>query len=251
MFKTKFAQAWVISLVASIWFTSFVSAAEPKKAGDRGSVGDLVEFTTGMGPMLGEVINGPDPSNYYMILVPGQGELPMNGSKLRLIQRAGTPNAAFKPGDEVGIREGNTVTRGNVVRVNGKWCQVKAQLLDGWVECSELRTAKKNTGAKDAAAAPSDAPAAPSSEAAKKAGPSPLVGTYENADGKTVLEFLAEGKAYLSFHGVTNDCSHSGNVKKVTVTCDGVDTAFVFTVNSDGSLAGPPDSFITRMKKKP
>ena len=53
MFKTKFAQAWVISLVASIWFTSFVSAAEPKKAGDRGSVGDLVEFTTGMGPMLG------------------------------------------------------------------------------------------------------------------------------------------------------------------------------------------------------
>ena len=190
------------------------------------------------------MINGPDPSNYYMVLVPGQGEFPMNGSKLRLIQRAGTPNAAFKPGDEVGIREGDSVTRGSVVKVNGKWCQVKAQLLDGWVECSELRTAKNRAGAQ------ADAPAAPSPETAKKAGPSPLVGTYENADGKTVLEFLAEGKAYFSFHGVTNDCSHSGNAKKVTVTCDGVNTAFVFTVNSDGSLAGPPDSFVTRMKKK-
>lgn len=250
MFKTKFTQAWVISLLASILFTSFVFAAEPKKAAGRGGAGDLVEFTTGMGPMLGEVINGPDPSNYYMVLVPGKGEVPMNGAKLRLIQSAGTPNAPFKPGDEVGIRENGTVTRGNVVKVNWKWCQVKAHLLDGWVECSELRTAKNRAGAKDAAAAPSDAPTAPSSDTAKKAGPSPLLGTYENADGKTVLEFLAEGKAYFSFHGVTNDCSHSGNAKKVTVTCDGVDTAFVFTVNSDGSLAGPPDSFVTRMKKK-
>jgi hypothetical protein len=119
----------------------------------------------------------------------------------------------------------------------------------GWAECKGLRTAKQGDGTQEAAPAQTDAPAAPSSDTPAKAEASPLVGTYENADGKTMIEFLAGGKAYFSFHGVTADCAHSGNAKKVTVTCDGED--MVFAVNSDGSLAGPPESFVTRMKKKP
>jgi hypothetical protein len=119
----------------------------------------------------------------------------------------------------------------------------------GWAECKDLRMAKTDGEAQDAAPEQADAPAASSSDTPAKAGASPLVGTYENADGKTLIEFLAGGKAYFSFHGVTADCAHSGNAKKVTVTCDGED--MVFAVNSDGSLAGPPESFVTRMKKKP
>lgn len=237
MFKTKSAQVWVISLLASIAFTSFALAAEPKKPGGRIGVGDLAEFTSGMGPMLGEVLNGPDPSNYYGILVPGQGEMPINGSKLRLIQRAGTPNAPFKPGEVVDIRDDlHAAHRGSIVKVNGKWCQVQAPGMVGWVECKDLRMAKKDGEAQDAASEQADAPAAPSPKTAAKAAPSALAGTYENADGKTLIEFLADGKAYFSFHGMTLDCTHNGSAKKVTVSCNGEDT--VFTVNSDGSSPG-------------
>ena len=100
----NFAQAWVVSFLLAISLTTSTFAAEPKKSDSRIAVGDLVEFTTGMGPMLGEVINGPDPSNYYGILVPSRGEKPINGAKLRLIERAGAPNASFKPGDAVDFR---------------------------------------------------------------------------------------------------------------------------------------------------
>ena len=70
---TRFAQALVTAFLASIAFPFFVAAAEPKTAGGRIGIGDLVEYTTGMGPMLGEVINGPDASNYYLLLVPSAG----------------------------------------------------------------------------------------------------------------------------------------------------------------------------------
>ena len=247
---TRFAQALVTAFLASIAFPFFVAAAEPKTAGGRIGIGDLVEYTTGMGPMLGEVINGPDASNFYLLLVPSAGEVPVNGSKLRRIQLAGTANAPFKPGDVVDIHgDSNSVTRGSVVKVNGKWCQVEAPGMVGWAECTGLRVAKGGDGTQGAAPEQTNAPVAPSSETPAKAAPSTLVGTYENADGKAVIEFLAGGKAYFSFHGITGDCTHSGNARKVTVTCDAEDT--VFTVNSDGSLAGPPDSFVARMKKKP
>jgi len=78
---------------------------------------------------------------------------------------------------------------------------------------------------------------------------SKLRGTYENSDGKTLIEFKAGGKAFFSFHGITMECTHKQDGKKIVVTCDGEDT--VFTVADDGALAGPPDSFVTRMKKKP
>lgn len=91
--------------------------------------------------------------------------------------------------------------------------------------------------------------AGPAVAAESKTAGSPLRGTYQNADGMTIIEFLSEGKAYLSFHGFTQECTHKQSGKKIVLTCDDEDT--VFAVNDDGALSGPPDSFLVRMKKKP
>lgn len=81
-----------------------------------------------------------------------------------------------------------------------------------------------------------------------KAG-SKLRGTYQNADGMTLIEFKPGGQAFFSFHGLTQECAHKQDGKKIVLTCDGEDT--VFTVADNGALAGPPESFIAPMKKKP
>ena len=78
---------------------------------------------------------------------------------------------------------------------------------------------------------------------------SPLKGTYQNADGMTLVEFQSGGKAFFSFHGVTQECTHKQSEKKIVLSCDGEDT--VFAVADDGALAGPPDSFLARLTKKP
>jgi len=73
-------------------------------------------------------------------------------------------------------------------------------------------------------------------------------GVYENAQGNASIEFLDGGKAHFSFHGVGGDCKYRLEGKKLTLIVD--DETTVFTVNDDGSLTGPPDSFLSRMKKK-
>ena len=248
MFRKNFAQAGVVSLLFVILLATSVIGAEPKKAVGRFGVGDLVEFTTGMGPMLGEVLNGPDPSNYYGILIPSRGEKPINGAKLRLIQRAGVPNAAIATGAAVSWSEGGVTEKGNLVKVNGNWCQVKTPNATtiGWVECNGLRTGRNDATTAPAVAAESAAPAAPKATAAAAAA---ISGTYQNAEGNTSIEFLPAGKAHLSLHGMGGPATYKVAGNKLTLML-GDDAAIEFTVNPDNSLTGPPDGYLSRLKKK-
>jgi hypothetical protein len=75
-----------------------------------------------------------------------------------------------------------------------------------------------------------------------------IEGVYENAQANASVEFLAGGKAHFSFHGVGGECTYKITGDKIALTCDGEVTNF--TINADGSLTGPPDSFVARLKKK-
>lgn len=117
-------------------------AVAPQARSQTAQVGDLVEVTTGLGPTLAEIVVGPDPSGYVVIQVPTGKQIPVNTQKLRLVQKAGTPNAPMPAGTAVSWIDANVVERGSVVKVNGNWCQVKTPSATtiGWVECKDLRT---------------------------------------------------------------------------------------------------------------
>ena len=83
---------------------------------------------------------------------------------------------------------------------------------------------------------------------AKSSSSSKLEGTYSNAEGTASIEFMAGGKAHFSLSGLGGEGTFKQVGNKVTVNMDGEQT--VFTVNEDGSLTGPPDSFLSRLKKK-
>ncbi len=80
------------------------------------------------------------------------------------------------------------------------------------------------------------------------AGAGGVSGVYTNADGNTSIEFLKDGKAHFSLHGLGGECTYTQSGKQVVLTCDGETTEF--TIGDDGALAGPPDGFMSRMKKK-
>jgi hypothetical protein len=193
----------------------------------RASVGDLVEVTTGLGPTLAEIVTGPDPSGYVVIRVPTGKEIPVNTQKLRLVQRAGTPNASMPAGQAVSWVDGGVREQGSVVKVNGKWCQVKTASATtvGWVECADLRTAgsKPSSPASGAAAAPSGAPLPK------------LLGNWENADGSVKLEFQPAGNCFISFGPMTGACTYAAAATGVTVTFEGEDLRLA--ANADGSLS--------------
>lgn len=247
MFMIKIAQVWLVTFLASIAFTTFAIAAEPKKSDGQFGAGDLVEFTTGMGPMLGEIINGPDASNYYGVLVPSKGEKPINVAKLRLIQSAGAPNAAIAVGTAVSWSDGGVTEKGNVVKVNGNWCQVKTPSATtiGWVECKSLRVAGQ-----------ANAPATQKKpESANGAAAQPIAiqlqGNWENADGTVKLEFQKANKCYISFGPMTGPCTYKQNPSGVDVNFDG--EALQLAANDDGSLSSvsDPDAMMPiRLKKK-
>ncbi|MEZ5351840.1 MAG: hypothetical protein R2762_04335 [Bryobacteraceae bacterium] len=75
-----------------------------------------------------------------------------------------------------------------------------------------------------------------------------IKGTYENAQANVSIEFLGDGKAFVSIHGLGGEAKYKVAGSKITLDVDGEIT--VFTVNSDGSLSGPPESFFARLKKK-
>lgn len=242
MLSSHRVRAAALHLLALFVFSFAALAADPK---GRLGVGDLAEFTSGMGPTVGEVVEGPDPSGYYVLLIPGAGQRPINGNKLRLVQRAGAPNAKFKPGDIVDVRTGSGPLRASVVKVNGGYCQLQAPGTVGWAECKGLKLVRGANGETPPPEAAS-APAAPAKSTAS--GTAPLKGTYANTDGTAVLEFVSGGKAHFSFHGVSTPCTQKGSAKAVTLTCDGEDLEF--KVDDDGALAGPADSPFARLKKK-
>lgn len=226
------------ALVLGVTLTAFAPEALPQ---NRAKVGDLVEYVSGLGPTLAEIVDGPDPSGYVVLLLPTGKQIPVNTQKLRLVQSAGTPNAPVAVGARVGWIDGNVAEKGSVVKVNGNWCQVKTESATtiGWVECKALRTA-------DQTAAPAK-PAPATNAAAGKGATIKLQGNWENADGTVKLEAQAGNKCFLSVGPMTGACTYQQNANGVTVMFDG--EPLVFNANDDGSLSSAGDMPI-RLKKK-
>ncbi len=214
-------------------------------ASERASVGDLVEVVSGLGPTLAEIVVGPDASGYVTIQLPTGKQVPVNTQKLRLVQKAGVPNAAISVGAAVSWLDANVMEKGSVTKVNGNWCQVKTPTATtiGWVECKDLRVAGAAAPAKSDKSAPAAIAAAGAAASIK------LQGNWENADGSVKLEFQAANKCYISFGPMTGRCTYKQNAQGVDVTFDGENLAL--TANDDGSLSGAEDAMMPmRLKKK-
>jgi hypothetical protein len=74
-------------------------------------------------------------------------------------------------------------------------------------------------------------------------------GKYSAVGGAFVLELQFGGKANLTVAGKSDPCTYKVNGKSLSLTCEGQSGAVVFTIQDDGSLAGPPGSFIPPMQK--
>jgi hypothetical protein len=234
------------SIITAMMGITLIAVA-PQARSQTAQVGDLVRVTTGLGPTLAEIVVGPDAGGYVVIQVPTGKQIPVNTQKLRLVQKAGTPNAPMPVGTAVSWIDANLVERGSVVKVNGNWCQVKTPSATtiGWVECKDLRT-----GAQSAAPANAEKPAPTASAAAANAAIK-LPGNWENADGSVKLEFQAASKCYLSFGPMTGPCTYKQSAQGVNVTFDGGDLALA--ANDDGSLSNVGDAnamMPIRLKKK-
>jgi hypothetical protein len=76
-----------------------------------------------------------------------------------------------------------------------------------------------------------------------------MKGTYSDAGGAMVLDLKSGGKATFTFQGDAADCTYDTNDKKLTVDCKGPAGKAIFNVHEDGSLTGPPGSFIPVLRK--
>lgn len=233
--------SWAVALVLG---ATLIAVAPEAVSQNRAKVGDLVELTTGLGPTLAEIVVGPDASGYVVISLPTGKQVPVSTQKLRLIQSAGTPDAAIAVGEPVRWTDGGVAEKGSVVKVNGNWCLVKTPSATtvGWIECKALRTAAQ------AAAPAKTAPA--TNAAAAKGAPVKLKGNWENADGSIKLEAQAGNKCFISFGPLTGPCTYKQTASGATVTFEGED--LVLVANDDGSLSSSSDSdgMPIRLKRK-
>lgn len=75
-----------------------------------------------------------------------------------------------------------------------------------------------------------------------------IQGVYENTQANASVEFLGNGKAHFSLYGVGGACTYKVEGKKLVLTLE--EEKLVFTINDDGSLSGPPDSYFSRLTKR-
>jgi hypothetical protein len=75
-------------------------------------------------------------------------------------------------------------------------------------------------------------------------------GTYTDTTGAISLVLKSGGNATFTFAGQSGDCTYTSSGSTVVLTCPGQAGAVNFTVGSDGTLTGPPDSLFPPLKKK-
>lgn len=68
-----------------------------------------------------------------------------------------------------------------------------------------------------------------------------FAGTYSN--GSAMLEFRSGGQVVLTFMGDSKTCTYQKSGTKVALNCPEVG-AMELTVHDDGSLTGPPGSWM-------
>lgn len=74
-----------------------------------------------------------------------------------------------------------------------------------------------------------------------------LAGTYSNENGSIVVDIKPGGTGAMTIAGETKPCTYTSDQSTLKLTCDGDETDF--TIHDDGSLTGPPDSFVGQLKK--
>jgi hypothetical protein len=75
-------------------------------------------------------------------------------------------------------------------------------------------------------------------------------GTYTDANGAVILELRSGGKANFTFMGDVQDCTFDTSGKQLTLICKGEAGKTVFNIHDDGSLTGPPGSFMPPLRKE-
>lgn len=75
-------------------------------------------------------------------------------------------------------------------------------------------------------------------------------GTYRDAMGAVILELRSGGNARFTFSGDVEDCTYTSTKANLTLTCKGDTSPTVFTIHDDGSLTGPPETFMPPLRKE-
>ena len=75
-------------------------------------------------------------------------------------------------------------------------------------------------------------------------------GTYTDANGAVILELRSGGGANFTFMGEVQDCTYESSGKQLTLRCKGEAGKTVFNIHDDGSLTGPPGSFMPPLRKQ-
>jgi hypothetical protein len=71
--------------------------------------------------------------------------------------------------------------------------------------------------------------------------------TYAGPGGTVQISFQSDGKAFASMGPLTSSCTYTQNGNNVTLICEG-DTEQL-TLQSDGSLNGPPDGMLAHLTR--
>ena len=80
---------------------------------------------------------------------------------------------------------------------------------------------------------------------------SSMTGTYTDANGAVILELRSGGSANFTFMGDVEDCSYKSSGRQLTLNCKGSPApTTVFNIHDDGSLTGPPGSFMPPLRKQ-
>lgn len=75
-------------------------------------------------------------------------------------------------------------------------------------------------------------------------------GTYTDKMGAVILELRSGGEARFTFSGDVAECTYTSDHDRLTLKCKGDAAPMVFTIHDDGSLSGPPGSFIPPLRKE-
>ena len=74
-------------------------------------------------------------------------------------------------------------------------------------------------------------------------------GTYSDPQGAFVLDLKSGGSASFTFAGDTAPCTYKVDGNNLTLNCQGQAGTVVLTIHDDGSLTGPPGSFMPALRK--
>jgi hypothetical protein len=77
-----------------------------------------------------------------------------------------------------------------------------------------------------------------------------MTGTYSDTMGSVILELRSGGKANFTFMGDVQDCTYDADGKQLTLSCKGEANPTIFSIHDDGSLTGPPGTFILPLRKQ-